>query len=317
MPPRRPARPVPPDVDVLRAGLAQGKIVRVGIAPSDQFPDGVTGRVRRIGDAAVDGDEFLFVEVPAGGAKDVLPFAAKDLTATPPRVQRRGPTERRALAERRVPADSPVAAERRGSAGSESAAAEDSERDALFRAGANQAEGAARTGPASPVHPMPPAQVGGARRSASGPGLTPPTRPRTTPAADTAQPSADPPAVAGESAARNPGRAVAGPRGKRAPITISISTAGDESAAWRIQATIGARTTIRPTTISPARVWEIVQSLGEPKLSELVRSLLDDHRRNTQARADALAAELSDLQAELKSFPVASSDFGRPKSVSR
>ncbi len=85
MPPRRPTRPTPPDVDDLRAALGQGKLVRVGIAPSDQFPDGLTGRVRRIGDPAVDGDEFIFVEVPIGGAKDVLPFAAADLTGPPAR----------------------------------------------------------------------------------------------------------------------------------------------------------------------------------------------------------------------------------------
>ena len=85
MPPRRPPRPTPPDVDLLRTALGQGKLVRVGIAPSGQFPDGVTGRVRRIGDPAVDGDEFIFVEVPIGGAKDVLPFAPNDLIGTPAR----------------------------------------------------------------------------------------------------------------------------------------------------------------------------------------------------------------------------------------
>src|ERR1700712_4044773 len=85
MPPRRPTRPTPPEVDHLRAALGQGKLVRVGIAPSDQFPDGVTGRVRRMGDPAVDGDEFIFVEVPIGGAKDVLPFAAADLIGAPAR----------------------------------------------------------------------------------------------------------------------------------------------------------------------------------------------------------------------------------------
>jgi len=241
--PGRPARLVPPDVDVLRAGLAQGKIVRVGIAPSDQFPAGVTGRVRRIGDAAVDGEEFVFVEVPVGGAKDVLPFAATDLT-TPPR---------------------------RGSARSEPRA---------------------------------------------------PTRSRATPASDSAQPLSDTPPVAAQSlsdtppvgggpAAKTPGRAAAGPRGRRAPVTITISTAGGESAAWRIEAKVGARTRIRPTTISPTRVWEIVQSLGDPELGELVQSHLHDHRRSIQARADAVAAELSALQAELKSYPGAPSDLNR------
>ena len=46
-----------------------------------------------------------------------------------------------------------------------------------------------------------------------------------------------------------------------------------------------------------------MKSLEEPRLTSLVESLLDDHRRSTQARADALAAELSTLQLELMSFP--------------
>jgi hypothetical protein len=240
--PDRPARLAPPDVDVLRAGLAQGKIVRVGIAPSDQFPAGVTGRVRRIGDAAVDGDEFVFVEVPVGGAKDVLPFAATDLTAPP----------------------------RRGSARSEP-----------------RAPTRSRATPASY-----PAQLSD----------TPPVAPRSL---------SDTPPVSGGSAAKNPGRAAAGSRGRRAPVTITISTAGGESAAWAIEAKVGARTTIRPTTISPTRVWEMVQSLGDPELTEIVQSHLHDHRRSIQARADAVAAELSALQAELESYPGAPSDLNR------
>jgi len=88
-------------------------------------------------------------------------------------------------------------------------------------------------------------------------------------------------------------------------VTITISTAGDENALWQIEAKIGARTAVKPTVIAPSRVWEIVQSLGETKLTELVQALLGDHRRTTQARADALAAELSVLHLELSSFPAA------------
>src|ERR1700712_2811627 len=110
MPPRRPTRPIPPDVDHLRTTLGQGKLVRVGIAPSDQFPEGVTGRVRRIGDPAVDGDEFIFVEVPVGGAKDVLPFAAADLTGPPVRKRIAAPPDpsRAKTARPKAPARSPV-----------------------------------------------------------------------------------------------------------------------------------------------------------------------------------------------------------------
>ncbi len=86
-------------------------------------------------------------------------------------------------------------------------------------------------------------------------------------------------------------------------MSIVISTTGDESASWRIEAKIGARVAVRPTSIPPTRVWEIVQSLGEPKLTSLVQNLLEDHRRSTQAKADALAAQLSALEAELRTFP--------------
>lgn len=256
MPPRRPPRPVPPDVDILRAGLDQGKLVRVGIAPSGQFPDGVTGRVRRIGDPAVDGDEFIFVEVPVGGAKDVLPFAPNDLVGAPARRRAATPTATGSAAPSARPMSKPAAA---------------------------PVASAAATSP--PLFDTP--------RSRS-------AVPEPSPAAARAvQPTSALPAHP----ARAGGKAVATGRGKRAPVSITISTSGDESASWRIEARIGAKTAVRPTSIPPTRVWEIVQSLGEPKLTALVQSLLDDHRRSTQARAAALAAELSALQAELESFP--------------
>ena len=58
-----------------------------------------------------------------------------------------------------------------------------------------------------------------------------------------------------------------------------------------------------PPGIPPGRVGSLVQALGEPKLTSLVQSLPDDHRRSTQARANALAAQLSALQEELSLFP--------------
>ncbi len=254
MPPRRPPRPTPPDVDVLQTALRQGKIVRVGIAPSDQFPDGVTGRVRRIGDPAIDGDEFLFVEVPVGGAKDVLPFAVKDLTSAPARK--------------------------------------------LVSAVAAPVGSADRPPRSSPGTAVPARLAVAVSPSPSIPSISP-VLPATSSEHGTSTP-ASPAQPAGAGAPRSAGT---GGRGKRAPVTITISTAGDESAAWRIEARIGVRAAVRPTVIPPSRVWEIVQSLGEPKLTEVVQTLLEDHRRSTQARADALAAELSSLQAELNSFP--------------
>lgn len=252
MPPRRPVRPAPPDVDALRGALARGKIVRVGIAPSGQFPDGVTGRVRSIGDPATDGDEYVMVEVPVGGSKDVLPFAPGDLLGTP---VRRSPTDPRA--------DPPEPRPGRGRGDPTGGSAD--------REGAEQ------------LFPVPARAVARLASAANAP---------TSPAGgDTAGP-----------ATRKP----AGPaRGKRPPVTITISTAGDESAVWRLEVRIGARAAVRPTVVPPSRVWEIVDSLGDEKASAVVRSLLDDHRRSTQARADALAAQLSLLQDELNSFPAA------------
>lgn len=238
MPPRRPTRPAPPDPETLRADLARGKIVRVGIAPSDQFPDGVTGRVRRIGDPAIDGDEFLYVEVLLGGAKDVLPFAPKDLIGAPSR--------RKTAAPKPEPEPELLQLKKSPTTGRPTARS-------------------LRSAPAAPAKDAP----------------------------DEAAPTA--PATGH--------RAPAAGKGKRAPVAITISTDGDESAAWRIEARVGTRVAVRPTVVPPSRVWEIVQSLGEPKLTLLVQTLLEDHRRSTQARADALAAQLSMLQAELSLFP--------------
>lgn len=258
MPPRRPVRPAPPDVDALRSALARGKIVRVGIAPSGQFPDGVTGRVRSIGDPATDGEEYVMVEVPVGGSKDVLPFAPGDLIGTP---------TRRAAADARP--DAPVRRPARGHSAPPGAGAE---RDRTDQPAAEEQ-----------LFPVPARAVASLASAANAP--------TSSPGGDSAVPATKKPA---------------GPaRGKRPPVTITISTAGDESAVWRLEVRIGARAAVRPTVVPPSRVWEIVDSLGDEKASSVVRSLLDDHRRTTQARADALAAQLSLLQDELNSFPAA------------
>src|ERR1700712_238981 len=81
MPPRRRApAPIPADIEGVRRKLAEGKIVRVGISKSAQFPDGGTGRVRHVGDPAVDGEEFVQVELSLNGTRDILPFTPADLT---------------------------------------------------------------------------------------------------------------------------------------------------------------------------------------------------------------------------------------------
>ncbi|MET3803876.1 hypothetical protein ABIB25_000862 [Nakamurella sp. UYEF19] len=292
MPARRPTRPAPPDVDALRTALGQGKVVRVGIAPSGQFPDGVTGRVRRIGDPAIDGDEYLFVEVPVGGSKDVLPFAAIDLT---------GPPARRAASTA-----APAAV---GTRPGTSSKPRGGSRTAVRAAGAPL-----ELVPAQASSPVAAPVLTSVPRDGSG-SSTPTTTGATAPSLASAPslvpvPSAGPPPKAtgraagpGRSPGQSPGRTTPTGRGRRPPVSITISTAGDDSASWRIEAKIGAKSAVRPTVIPPSRVWSIVESLGEPALTAVVHTLLEDHRRSTQARADALAAELASLQQELESFP--------------
>ena len=91
MPPRRRASGPPPiDVEAIKSKLAEGKIVRVGITRSAQFPEGGTGRVRSVGDPEVDGDEYVRVELSLNGTRDILPFTPADLT---PAVRGRPPAQ--------------------------------------------------------------------------------------------------------------------------------------------------------------------------------------------------------------------------------
>ena len=288
MPPRRRTRPAPLDIDALRLALSRGKIVRVGVAPSDQFPEGLTGRVRRIGNPVVDGEEFLFVEVPVGGVKDVLPFAPADLTAPPART--------RTL---RVAGD-PVSARVSDADG---ATGEDSSQEQLALRPESESipwPTAART-----------ARAAHARTRNEVTALHDDAPPRTAGSTTAPRPSirsrtqqGDPAPIPGEPSRERRGAA---PRGKRAPVIITISTAGDESAVWQIEARIGTRTAVKPTIVPPSRVWEIVESLGDPKLTDLMQSLLTEHRRLAQARADSLTAELSALQEQLKGYPAGDS----------
>jgi hypothetical protein len=60
---------------------------------------------------------------------------------------------------------------------------------------------------------------------------------------------------------------------------------------------------LRHGSVTPARVWELVQQLEEPTLITAVGGILDEQRKAAQARADALAAELAKVQAELEALP--------------
>lgn len=84
-----------------------------------------------------------------------------------------------------------------------------------------------------------------------------------------------------------------------------MATNDAEPTAWRVEARIGSRVVIKPTPLSPARAWDLVQSLDNEPLSTAVGAVLDQHRQATQARAQALAAELQALHAELAALPAA------------
>lgn len=289
MPPRSrtPRGPAPVDVDALRARLAAGGRVRVGIRASGQFPDGAVGMVRHIGDPGTDGADYVQVETSLGGVKDLLPFAPADLVAPPGRgvaatVQSgtagsSGPR----TPPSRAPLTPPPAT--RTSAGAKPSALRGVavERPPVGSAG-SPAAGPRGRAPAAAAAPGNTGQSGSPITGSLAPGRRAAIAPKI-------------------------GPATARTRQRRAPVTVTIATTGDESAGWTVEARIGARVSLKPIPVSPARVWEIVSTLGEPRLTALVQTLLAEHREATQARVDALARELAAVRAELRAYPNADS----------
>jgi hypothetical protein len=66
-------------VSELRDHLAAGRRPRVGVKGS-QFAEGTTGTVTRVGDPAVDGDDFVTVRVKVNGVMDDLLFGPQELS---------------------------------------------------------------------------------------------------------------------------------------------------------------------------------------------------------------------------------------------
>lgn len=122
----------------------------------------------------------------------------------------------------------------------------------------------------------------------------PPPPPLTPERADPT-PAAAKPAAARRSTAARPGKA----------ISVTVATSDADPTVWRVEARIGSRVVLKPTPISPARAWDLVQALDNEPLSAAVGAVLEQHRQATQARAQALAAELQALQAELAALPAA------------
>ena len=280
MPPRRPAvGPVPIDVDALRSALAAGKIVRVGISRSAQFPEGAIGRVKAMGYPATDGEEFIQVEVNLNGTRDVLPFTAADLT---PATRSRRST---------VLGPSPP-----GDPGGTDAPAAFGPPPAPTR----RAPGVPQ--PSGPIgrRPTPPPGHGQAPHTSA----EPPDVVQLTLDGSVVPPalSAAPPQDAG--ATRTQATDARGKRPRKGQrVSISVSTSESEPSQWRVEAWVGSRVALKPTPVQAARVWELVRQLDSELLSSTVGAILQEQRRTTQARADALAAELEVVRAELDSLP--------------
>jgi len=276
MPPRRRAAagPIPIDVDTLRSALNAGKIVRVRISPSAQFPEGAIGRVRGIGYPAIDGEEFIQVEVILNGTKDVLPFTPLDLT--PATRSRRSSGDLAANGKPVGPGPAlrpPPAPQSRSPR-------------------APQHEGQVD----SPALPFP-GQGEEPRRSAGSASVDSPVL---NGAAASPPPPSDP---SGSSRITGDDSRAKRPRRGQPPVSISISTSENEPLQWRIEARVGARVAVKSTPVQAARVWELVKQLDNELLTTTVGGILEEHRRSTQARADALAAQLDAVRAELDSLP--------------
>lgn len=278
MPPRRRTAVPPIDVEDLRSRLAQGKIVRVAIAQSAQFPPGSIGRVRRIGDPEVEGEEFIHVELIVNGAKDLLPFAPGDLT----------PPARGAAVAR---PGRPVRSARPG--GSDVPAS-----SAVTPGPVPTAEHATVTRPIEPplAEGVSSAALNGAPAATADSG-----------------PTAEPSSALGPEMGQAPPRprvARAKPATKRRgpAVAISVGTTDSDPPQWRLEARIGSKVVVRNGSVSPARVWELVGMLDDEALSRAVGAVLDEQRRAAQSRADALAAELARVQAELAELPAPSDE---------
>ena len=276
MPPRRRAAagPIPIDVDTLRSALNAGKIVRVRISPSAQFPEGAIGRGRGIGYPAIDGEEFIQVEVSLNGTKDVLPFTPLDLT--------------------------PATRSRRSSGDPAANGKPVSPSPALRPPPAPQNRSPRPPQPAGRIDPpaLPfPGQGQDPRRSAE-----PASVDSAAPNGTAASPPGPPDPSGAISMTANDARGKR-PRRGQPPVSISISTSENEPLQWRIEARVGARVAVKSTPAQAARVWDLVKLLDNDLLTTTVGGILEEHRRSTQARADALAAQLEAVRAELESLP--------------
>lgn len=294
----------PLDLESARAALAADKLVRVGIVPTGYFPDGGSGRLRAVGDPAVDGEEFIKVEVNIGGAKDVLPFAPSDLTpikrgqASPEPISvPKPPTRTRsAVTANSVrppdlarPVSRPAGSPASGLSNVESLDAKRAETRSMASS---------------------PASVASVSTSAPPPALST-IEPPVKGAANTLKAAASGKAIDSDVTKADPGGAVPAvkpatkkptQRGKRAPVAITISTTGVENTGWQVEARLGAKVVVKAAQVSPARAAQLVAALDNAPLTDFVAEVLAEHRAQAQAKADRLVQELAAVQAELAEY---------------
>jgi hypothetical protein len=314
----------PLDLDALRTALSAGRTVRVGVLPTGQFPAGTAGRVRAVGAPDTDGPEFIQVELTVGGAKDVVPFAPADLS--PLRRGQSAPEPLPGAATRRPGhAKAGVPKKRGATPGGATPTAELSplqQPTSSVVAGTvpQPADCAATARPSRPhpatAHPVAEAHVdpragdadaGGADGTAPAASSTPSVNEAATPtqrSKPATTPAAAPPA--GDASAIRPRRTPSPRRASgpgRQPVAVTLSTAEPDHMAWTVQVTVGSRTVVKPTPVPPSQAWALVTGLGHPEVEQLVAGALAEHRRLAQDRADRLARELAEAQAELAAYP--------------
>jgi hypothetical protein len=81
-------------------------------------------------------------------------------------------------------------------------------------------------------------------------------------------------------------------------VSVTLASAG---ASWSVSAQRGARTVVKNAPVPPGVVSAVAELLGLPAVGEAVAAVNDAALQEAEARAAALRAELSALEAELDS----------------
>ena len=282
MPPRRRTPPRSRSTSRRCAeNLTRARSFESASAGRHSFPKGARAGCGRSGDPAVDGEEYVQVELSLNGTRDILPFTPADLT----------PATRAAARAKAVPSPpqrtKPTRPGRRCSDGRSDFGRPQGRRQPS-QADSGDPLGSVMAGPprAAAIHPAPPALC--ASRSAG-----------TERIADR---------TVGGPGQEQPRRCPAG--GKNSPpVTITIATTDSEPTA------VADRGPRRRAGGAPFRNGVPCAGLGA---GPTTRGPDVDHRRSVeswtnngsaaQARADALAAELAQVRAELEALPERTAD---------